>query len=98
MTIHPTIGGGSCSKDVADVSENCKESIKKDPAPKKPPSKECCAAVTKCDIECVCDNMRQKMGTVSMKKVEYVVEKCGRPLEKDSKCITYEPSPPNRKL
>ncbi|KAG9459174.1 hypothetical protein H6P81_003682 [Aristolochia fimbriata] len=59
--------------------------------PQVPPSKECCDAIRRCDVPCVCSHLTSgQIEMISSAKVAYVANYCGRPLPPGTKYGYYK--------
>ncbi|KAH7679339.1 Bifunctional inhibitor/lipid-transfer protein/seed storage 2S albumin protein [Dioscorea alata] len=64
------------------------------PGPKTDPSSGCCDAIQKADVPCVCAHITPEVEKIiSMEKVTYVAQKCGRALSPGTKCGSYTVPP-----
>ncbi|KAJ0980890.1 hypothetical protein J5N97_009145 [Dioscorea zingiberensis] len=64
------------------------------PGPPTDPSNECCDAVKKADLPCICKHVPQEiMKFISMEKVSFVARSCGTPLPHGTKCGGYTVPP-----
>jgi Probable lipid transfer len=75
-----------CANDVNLLRERCLQFVSAS-GPKVAPDSNCCAAVQKADIPCVCTYITPEVAKIiSAEKLIYVSEVCGRPLKSGSKC------------
>ncbi|KAL6853508.1 hypothetical protein ACP4OV_019537 [Aristida adscensionis] len=87
---HHWYPGGDCKNDLKDLADKCQQFVKFPANLKIPPSTECCAAVQKADVPCVCSNVTPVIEkVVCMEKIVYVADYCNRPLKAGSKCGSY---------
>ena len=77
---------GCESADLAPLINECEEFVKKE-GPTEPPSPKCCTEIQLADIPCVCTLFTEDIEKViSISKVVYVADKCGRPLAHGTHC------------
>jgi Probable lipid transfer len=91
-TIGLTAADGDCSNDMKNLSVKCMHYVMNPPNPKIPPSKDCCGAIRNTNMPCVCGHITKEVEKmISMEKVVFVSNACGRPLTKGSKCGSKRP-------
>lgn len=87
LTNSLTAADSDCSNDMKNLAMKCMPYVMYPPNPKIPPSKGCCGVVRNSNMQCVCGHITEKVKKlISMEKVVYVADACGRPLAKGSKC------------
>ncbi|KAJ4816528.1 Bifunctional inhibitor/lipid-transfer protein/seed storage 2S albumin superfamily protein [Rhynchospora pubera] len=75
-----------CDNDINSLKETCLQFVGVD-GPKLKPDQNCCNAIQRADIPCVCTYLTPEVEKViSADKVVYVAQQCGRPLKPGSKC------------
>ncbi|KAJ4792709.1 Bifunctional inhibitor/lipid-transfer protein/seed storage 2S albumin superfamily protein [Rhynchospora pubera] len=75
-----------CDNDINSLKETCLQFVGVD-GPKLKPDQNCCNAIQRSDIPCVCTYLTPEVEKViSADKVVYVAQQCGRPLKPGSKC------------
>ncbi|XP_010922194.1 uncharacterized protein [Elaeis guineensis] len=80
---------GGCQQDYNALVQQCSAYVRKT-GPFVPPSTQCCSVIQHADIPCVCKYITPEVEKlISMKKVVYIMEQCGRPLKHGSKCGSY---------
>ncbi|NP_001274467.1 hypothetical protein SEVIR_5G354800v4 [Setaria viridis] len=80
----------ACGDGLKDLIKECQQYVMPPKDPKIPPSDGCCGLVKKVDVPCLCSKVTKAIeAIVSMEKVAFVAEKCGRPLEHGYKCGSY---------
>ncbi|KAJ0980891.1 hypothetical protein J5N97_009146 [Dioscorea zingiberensis] len=84
-----------CGGSLPNLMTQCQEFVKI-PGPPKDPSQTCCDAVQVADVPCICTKITDEIQKIiSMQKVTFCAQKCGRPLSPGTKCGSYTvPDPP----
>ncbi|KAK6933886.1 Bifunctional inhibitor/plant lipid transfer protein/seed storage helical domain [Dillenia turbinata] len=81
--------GQGCEGDIQRLATQCARFVLK-PGPKVAPSPACCAVVKAANVPCVCKSVTKAVEqAVSMEKVVYVAQTCGKPLSHGTKCGSF---------
>ncbi|KAK6928837.1 Bifunctional inhibitor/plant lipid transfer protein/seed storage helical domain [Dillenia turbinata] len=89
ISIPKTVYGEDCTGDMEGLVKQCATYVQKT-GPKEKPSPACCTVVKKVNVSCVCKSVTKAVEeAVSMAKVVYVAQCCGRPLSHGMKCGSY---------
>ncbi|CAL5381708.1 unnamed protein product [Camellia sinensis] len=77
---------GQCQGDLPGLMAQCPKYVGRT-GPQVEPSKECCDVVKTADVACVCKYITKEIEQIiSMEKVVFVAQSCGKPLAHGSKC------------
>ncbi|GMP41320.1 hypothetical protein CsSME_00011470 [Camellia sinensis var. sinensis] len=80
---------GQCQGDLPGLMAQCPKYVGRT-GPQVEPSKECCDVVKTADVACVCKYITKEIEQIiSMEKVVFVAQSCGKPLAHGSKCGSY---------
>ena len=80
------MGDDDCGGILPNLISQCQQYVKI-PGPTMDPSSECCDAVRKADVPCICAHITPEVEKmINMQKVTYVAQKCGRALPPGTKC------------
>ncbi|OVA01514.1 Bifunctional inhibitor/plant lipid transfer protein/seed storage helical domain [Macleaya cordata] len=75
-----------CEGDIQGLISQCAQYVLKE-GPKTPPSQGCCDVVKKADVPCICQHVTPAIeALVSVEKVIYVADYCGKALPRGTKC------------
>ncbi|XP_039126964.1 uncharacterized protein LOC120263131 [Dioscorea cayenensis subsp. rotundata] len=87
------MGDDDCGGTLPNLISQCQQYVGI-PGPKTDPSSGCCDAIQKADVPCVCAHITPEVEKIiSMQKVTYVAQKCGRALPPGTKCGSYTVPP-----
>ncbi|KAF8398308.1 hypothetical protein HHK36_017235 [Tetracentron sinense] len=83
------VSAQSCQGDIQGLISQCAQYVGKS-GPKTPPSQGCCTVVQKADVPCVCKSITKEVEQIiSMEKVVYVAQYCGKTIPHGMKCGSY---------
>ncbi|KAF8396212.1 hypothetical protein HHK36_017825 [Tetracentron sinense] len=82
------VSAQSCQGNIAGLILQCQQYVQKS-GPKTPPSPGCCGVVQTVDVPCVCKYVTKEVeDMISMEKVVYVTQYCGKTVPHGTKCGT----------
>ncbi|KAF8398309.1 hypothetical protein HHK36_017236 [Tetracentron sinense] len=83
------VSAQGCQGDLQGLISQCSQYVQKSGA-KTPPSQPCCTVVKAVNIPCVCQYItKQVEQIISMEKVVYVAQYCGKTIPHGMKCGSY---------
>ncbi|XP_019055234.1 PREDICTED: uncharacterized protein LOC109115535 [Nelumbo nucifera] len=84
--VHLQVSAQECQSDIEGLIRECTKYVTKI-GPKIPPSQACCDVVKNANFQCVCQHVTQQVEQIiSIDKVVYVADTCGKPLPHGQKC------------
>ncbi|KAF9595175.1 hypothetical protein IFM89_037604 [Coptis chinensis] len=93
LTSCQQISAQGCEGDFQGLVKECARFVSKIGG-KADPSQPCCDIVKKVDVPCVCNHISKDVeNIISMQKVVFVAQFCGKPLAHGSKCGSYTVPP-----
>ncbi|KAK6928840.1 Bifunctional inhibitor/plant lipid transfer protein/seed storage helical domain [Dillenia turbinata] len=85
------VNGQGCAGDIQGLVTQCGRFVQK-AGPKVAPSPACCSVVKAANVPCICQSVTKAVEqAVSMEKVVYVAQTCGKPLSHGAKCGISSP-------